>query len=172
MSTLPTSTSAEIDRVADLIKDVRVAFLTTVAADGKLHARPMGCLSHRFDGTLWFFTRAESEKVDEVVRDRDVAVTYQNTSGNDYVAVAGKATVVRDRAKAKELWNPILKAWFPDGLDDPQLELLRIDVQTASWWDGPASKFVRLYEYAKAIATHTTAKMGDQGTVNLQPTTR
>jgi general stress protein 26 len=42
-----------------------------------------------------------------------------------YVSVAGRAWLLRDRAKIDELWSPLYKAWFPDGKDDPELALLR-----------------------------------------------
>ena len=142
-----------IKTLGALIKDIKFAMLTTVEDDGSLRSRPMATQQAEFDGDLWFFTGASSAKVGEVQRDRQVNVSYADTDGQRYVSVSGTAQLVRDRAKIKELWNPIFKAWFPDGLDDPDLALLKVAVERAEFWDSPSSKVVQLYGFVKAVAT-------------------
>jgi general stress protein 26 len=142
-----------VAKLAKRIKDVRVAMLTTIEADGSLRSRPMATQQTEFDGTLWFFTWIDSAKVHEIERDHHVNITYANQSDEVYVSVSGMARLVRDPAKAKELWNPLHKAWFPQGLDDPNLGLLRVDVEKAEYWDSPSSKAVQLVGFAKSIAT-------------------
>lgn len=78
------------------------------------------------------------------------------------------AAIVRDAALARELWNPLYRAWFPGGLDDPDLTLLRVDVERAEYWDSPSSAVVQLTGFIKAIATGTRADGGEHGTVGLQ----
>ena len=80
-------------------------------------------------------------------------MSYADTDGQRYVSVSGTAQLVRDRAKVEELWNPIFNAWFPDGLDDPDLALLKVTVEQAEYWDSPSSKVVQLYGFVKAVAT-------------------
>jgi pyridoxamine 5'-phosphate oxidase like protein len=65
---------------------------------------------------------------------------------------------VRDRQKIEELWNPIYKAWFPKGLEDPDLALLKVEVQEAEYWDTPSGKMVQLIGFVKAIATGESYK--------------
>lgn len=145
--------NGDIKKLGELIKGIRVAMLTTFDTEGSLHSRPMANQDHPFDGTLWFFTDANSAKVHELHEDRHVNVSYADTSENRYVSVSGTATIVKDREKMKELWSPLHKAWFPDGLDDPTIALLRVDVQKAEYWDSPSSAVVRLFGFAKALAT-------------------
>jgi len=127
--------------------------LTTAEPDGKLRSRPMATQKGEFDGTLWFFTRASSPKVDEVEQWHNVNLSYASPDSNTYVSVTGTASLVRDAAKVKELWNPILKAWFPNGLEDPDLALLHVTVQKAEFWDSPSSTMVHIAGFVKAIAT-------------------
>jgi hypothetical protein len=54
-----------------------------------------------------------------------------------HVSLSGRATLVRDAAKASELWSPLYREWFPKGLEDPELALLRIEVTRAEYWDSP-----------------------------------
>lgn len=75
---------------------------------------------------------------------------------------------MKDKARAKELWNPIYKAWFPDGLDDPNLALIRVDVDQAEYWDSPNSKVVQLAGFVKAIVTGQRAEGGENEKINLQ----
>lgn len=124
-----------IKKVAALIKDVRIAMLTTEAPDGTLRSRPMGVQKIEFDGTLWFFTNATEPKVDDVEREEQVGVSISNPKDNVYISISGQASVVRDRKKMEELWDKSLKTWFPKELEDPELALLRIDVEHAQYWD-------------------------------------
>ena len=143
----------EIQKLGELIKSIRIAMLTTVDLEGRLHSRPMANQDTVFDGTLWFFTDENSAKVHELERDKQVNLSYSSPEDNRYVSVSGTAAVVRDRAKMQELWTPLHKAWFPKGLEDPNIALLRVDVERAEYWDSPSSAVVRLFGFAKAIVT-------------------
>ncbi len=147
------SREKDIQKLGELIKDIRIAMLTTADADGSLRSRPMATPKQAFDGTLWFFTRASSPKVDEVEQAHEVNLSYAAPDSNTYLSVSGTAQLVRDQEKAKELWNPLLKAWFPQGLEDPDLALLRVSVEKAEYWDSPSSTMVQIAGFVKAIAT-------------------
>jgi general stress protein 26 len=160
--------SHAIDKFQALIKDVRMAMLTTVASDGSLRSRPMATLSSKFDGDLWFFTADDSPKVDEIVDENHVAVAYSSPQKEEYVSVSGLASIVRDRERARALWTPFAKAWFPGGIDDPHLALLRVKVRAIEYWDSPSSKMVQLYGLAKAILTGEKPKnLGEHEKINL-----
>jgi general stress protein 26 len=159
----------DIEKIRDLIKGIRFAMLTTVDADGSLRSRPMAAQEMELDGDLWFFTGASSHKVGEVERDHRVNVSFAAPDDNTYVSVSGTARLVRDKAKAEELWNPFVKAWFPKGLDDPDLALLRVEVEKAEYWDAPSSKMVQLYGLVKATLTgKRPEKVGDHEKLDLQ----
>lgn len=149
----------QIGKLWDLIKDIRVAMLTTREADGSLHSRPMGTQLKKFDGTLWFFTALHSPKKDEVAGDQHVSITYSDPKQHRYVSVTGRARVVpaaSDRQRAEELWTPLdiyLRAWFPRGLDDPELGLMSIEVERAEYWDAPAGKVVVLFDMLRSLLT-------------------
>ena len=145
------------------IKEVQVAMMTTIQPDGSLRSRPMWTQSEEgdFNGTIWFFTADESAKVDEIEKDRAVNLSYAARDKSVYVSVSGRAEVVTDRAKMKELWNPMAKAWFPDGLDTPELCLLRIDVEKAEYWDENKPKLLELLDTVRAVVTGTRPDGGE-----------
>src|SRR4051812_22524785 len=156
-----------IEKLGKLIKGIPFAMLTTAMPDGSLRSRPMASARRQFDGELWFFTHQSSHKVDEVKRDWHVNVAYADPDDNAYVSVSGTARLVTDKAKVKELWNPAYKAWFPKGTEDPDVALLRVDVEGAEYWDAPSSAMAHLYGMAKAAVTGRPANVGDHKKVRV-----
>ena len=151
---MPSDTRGQaITTLNGMIKDIKMAMLTTVDDCGALHSRPMATQQVEFDGDLWFFTGADTGKVNEIRHDAQVNVAYAQPDKNRYVSVSGVARLVRDQAKMQELWSPIYKAFFPKGLDDPDLALLHITVQSAEYWDGPSGALVQLTGFVKALVT-------------------
>src|SRR5690606_11742708 len=116
-------------------------------------SRPMATQDQDFDGDLWFFTSTASHKMAEISDDPRVCVAYSDPDKNTYVSVSGRGELVRDKGKIADLWNPVYKAWFPDGLDDPTLCLLKVSVEQAEYWDSPSSTIVNIAGFVKAVAT-------------------
>ena len=163
----PTDRDDAVQKLAAMIKDIEVAMLTTVDADGTLRSRPMITQKTDFDGDLWFFTHADAPKVDEVRRAEKINLSYAAPDKQRYVSVSGTARLVRDRAQAEQLWHPFLRAWFPDGLDDPNLGLLKVSVERAEYWDSPSSSVVHLVGFVKALASGQSYKPGENEKVDL-----
>jgi len=114
-----------------------------------------------FDGTLWFFTRASSHKVQESSGGQKVGVTYADGGKQDYVSLSGHATVVRDKATIHAHWSEPVRTWFPGGKDDPDIALLKVDVVAAEYWDAPNSTMVHAYGYLKAVVTGQSPHPGE-----------
>ncbi len=135
----------QIQKLWSLIKDIQFGMLTTVAEHGTLRSRPMAAQTVEFDGDLWFFTYASSAKADTVRHNQQVNVSFANPDDNAWVSTSGTAQIVRDRNKMEQLWNSILKTWFPKGLDEPDIALLKVHVTKAEYWDAPSSVSPRLW---------------------------
>ena len=145
-----TSSQSDQAKVWELIKDAHTALLITVDEDGALQARPMGCLQKQFDGTLWFLTFRQSLKLRQIRDDDRVLVAYVKPEKYEYVAISGRAKIVEDKQKLKELWFEGLRVWFPKGPDDPELALLAIEVEKADYWADPASIVTYAFAYVKS----------------------
>ena len=155
-----------IEKLKGLLEGIDFCMLTTING-GQLRSRPMSTQELDENGELWFFTSDQTHKVDEIEADNRVNVAYAQPDDNVYVSVAGRASVVKDRKKIEELWNPIHKAWFPEGLEDPTLCLLKVSVEEAEYWDSPNSKIVQIAGFVKALVTGQQADGGDHGKVKL-----
>ena len=149
----PQDDRKDLEKLKELVEDIDFCMLTTIDADGTMRSRPMSTQQAEEDGDLWFFTSADSPKVDELAADPRVNLSYAAKKDARYVSVSGTAEVFRDRAKMKELWNPILKAWFPEGLDDPNLALLKVKVDQAEYWDDHSSAMVRFFKMIGSTMT-------------------
>lgn len=152
----PTTTERQehIDKLRKMIKDIDYAMLTTISEEGTLHSRPMSTNGEvEFDGDLWFFTYASSHKVSEIESHNQVNVSFAEPHNMRYISMSGTAQLVRDRQKLSELWKPQLKAWFPKELDEPDIALLKVNVQTAEYWDSPSSFVTHAIGLVKAVTT-------------------
>ncbi len=127
----------DVAKLGELIRDIRIALLTTVDADGKFHARPVQTLEFEANELLWFFTDWESPKAEELRRDARVSLGYADPSKHAYAVVSGTATLVRDADKARRLWTVEQRAYYPDGPEDLRLALLRVQIQRAEYWIAP-----------------------------------
>jgi general stress protein 26 len=135
-----------IHKIGTLISQVPVAMLTTTSSRGWLRSRPMVAQRGPFDGELWFLTSRTAAKSGEVRDRRQVNVSYASPERDCYVSIAGIATLVDDRVRAKALWGEALEPWFPKGLADPDLVLIRVEAEEAEYWDSSAKKMVLVSE--------------------------
>lgn len=149
-----------------LIRGIKFAMLTTVDARGSLRSRPMTTLEAEPDGNLWFFTAIDAPKVAETRRDEQVNLGYSDPSDNRYVSVSGRAEVLRDRAKIRELWRPAHKAFF-EGPEDPRLALLRVTPVEAEYWDSPSNIVTQTISMVKNMITGDKPELGENEKLKL-----
>ncbi len=144
---------AKINLLRAKIENIKVAMLTTREADNSLRSRPMSLAHMDNSGCLWFFTNEFTPKADEVYLNPDVNVSFTDIANQLYVSVSGEATLSHDTEKMKLLWNPILRSWFPEGLEDPDLALICVTIRQAEYWDAPASKMAQMIQAVKNAIT-------------------
>ncbi len=154
-------------KLGELIRKVKFTMLTTTEADGRLISRPMTMLDEDFAEELWFFVGSHSGAVAQIKADSQVNLGFADPGANTFVSLSGTASVVNDRQKAEQLWKPIYKAWFPDGLEDPNLALLRVTATQGEYWDSPDSKVVQAVGFVKSLVTGKEANVGENEKIAL-----
>ena len=158
-----------VEKIRTLLENLPIAFMVTMK-DGALTARPIGIVGDNaaFDGTLWFITDKRSRKVDAIESGGLTMLLFQNDKEGSYLHLRGRAAVVEDRKKLEELYTTLQRTWFPKGLDDPDITLVRFDAEEASYWDSHDS-YVRLAAaFAKSIVTGAPGKSGNAGVAQLR----
>lgn len=152
----------DLAKVKELVEDIRIAMMTTVDEGDHLVSRPMAVMQMDSDGTLWFFTKKRSPKVDQIENNEQrVNVSFADADDASYVSISGTAEELYDRAKIDELWSAAAKPWFPEGKDDPELTLLKVHTEMAEYWDSTSSRMIRFFEMARAAITGDTYKEGE-----------
>lgn len=153
-------------KVAELLKGERFGFLTTTTPDGRLTSRPMTLQEVEFDGDLWFFAERDSTPVQHIAASPGVNVGVG--SGGSWVSLTGRAAVVEDTAKKRDLWNAGVEAWFPQGPDDDSVVLIKVDAESAEYWDTPGGRLATAYSFVKAKVTGERIEAGENEKVDLQ----
>jgi len=137
-------TNDSVAKLNDLIKGIDYAMFTTIRPNGRLHSCPMATAGLDGEGVVWFFSGNNSEKVEAIKSDPRVNLAYSDSGSQSYVSITGSAEPVRDHVKAKQLWNPRYELWFPKGVEDPNLILLKVHIQAAEYWDENVGRMVPL----------------------------
>ncbi|ACT02771.1 pyridoxamine 5'-phosphate oxidase family protein [Paenibacillus sp. JDR-2] len=120
-----------IEKIRELIKDIKIAMLTTVSEEG-LVSRPMKTQDVDFDGSLWFLTKKDTDKFHELLQNKQVNVAYADKS---FVSIRGVAELVDSTDKIKEFWNKAYEEILETTYDDPSLVLIKVDAEAAEYWD-------------------------------------
>ncbi|WP_432379865.1 pyridoxamine 5'-phosphate oxidase family protein [Duganella sp. P38] len=165
---MPLYSQEQINAIAAKVKHVRFGMFTTIDDDHGLTSRPLTVQQIDGEGNMWFFTSDEADFTHALASHPDVNVSFSNPHEHLYLSVTGQAYLVRDRAKARELWNPLVRAWYPRGLDEPHLALIRVRIQTAEYWDASTSKMKQLVQLARtAVTGRAPVAMGKHTTICL-----
>lgn len=159
----------DTEHLAKLMKKIDIAMLATVGKGGRLVSRPLSTQCATFDGErVWFLTERDTPKVGEIRRHPNVNVAYASKDANTYLSVSGKARVVRDQALIDTFWNDAMKAFFPNGKDDPNIVLIEVAIDTIEYWDGPGSWIGKALTFAVARVTGNEEAMGENRIVDLR----
>jgi len=140
-----------VSKVVDLMRSTRIAMLTTSDDQGRLTSRPMATQDVEYDGDVWFITERSANFVSHLSTSPQVNVAY--ASGSSWVSLAGTAHLVEDDAKLADLWNTFTDAWMEGGPENPENVLIRVDADTAEYWDSPGSKVTQVANLVKTRVT-------------------
>jgi len=156
--------SEEASKVIDIIKDLRIAMVTTHSA-GRLASRPLTLVEATDQGELWFFSAADAGIVQEIRAQGLVNAAFSGSK--QWVSVSGHAEVVLDVAKKKELWNAAVETFAGEGPESAQTVLLRINAVSAEYWENPGGAASLVAGWVKQKLTGKPAQPGESNSVEL-----
>lgn len=108
------------------------------------HAQPMTAMlddRHEGRGPVWFFTAKDNGIVAAIKKGGPAIGHFVSKDHELFACMHGKLALDNDRAMIEHLWNPFVAAWFKDGKDDPKLQLIRFDTDSAEIWLNENSMF-------------------------------
>ena len=128
----------KIETLADLaerMRDIDIAILSTRTENGAIAGRPMSNNGEvAYDGDSYYFTMGDTRTVADIERDPQVGLGFQGKHWF-YVAVEGRARLIRDKAQFEAHWSKDLEIWFKDGIDTPGLVMIHVNAERIHWWD-------------------------------------
>jgi general stress protein 26 len=132
------------------------------------HSRPMTACREAETGTIWFFTRDDTDLAQDVAAGGQSGMfTYGSRDQDVWACFQGTLSLQRDQAIIDKHWNPIVAAWYPDGKDDPHLTLIRFDGGDGRVWVSKTGAAGCVFEIAKANLTRTLPNVGGAADVTL-----
>jgi general stress protein 26 len=155
------------DRVWEVVRKAGICMMVTRFEEG-LRARPLEAMPDREEGAIFFLTDIRGLKDDEIERDPQICLTFVHAEEKVYLSITGRAEVLRDAERARRLWSEKQRVWWPQGPEDPNLRVIRVDPHLAEMWDGPASSAVAAFEFAKARVTGEKPNLGEKRKVSVK----
>ncbi|MDQ6813651.1 MAG: pyridoxamine 5'-phosphate oxidase family protein [Bacteroidota bacterium] len=142
-------------------------FCSNIATGKPVTVRPMSVQKMDEDGTIWFLSAADSHKNDEIQSDNNVQLLFQGSAHSDFLSIYGTATISTDKALIKELWEPILKTWFTEGIDDPRITVIKVETKEGYYWDNKHGDAVAFAKMALGAALGKTLDDSIEGQIKI-----
>ena len=146
-------------KIKEMAKSANTCYFCTKITTGQpLKVRPMSVQKVDDDGTFWFLSADDSHKNADIQADPNVHMLFQGSSYSDFLSIYGVATISKDKEIIKELWEPILKAWFTEGIDDPRITAIKVEAKEGYYWD---NKHGNVVAFAKTLVGAALGKTLD-----------
>lgn len=132
----------KLSDISEKMRDIDFAMLSTRTEGGAISARPMSNNREvEYDGDSFFFSCDDMRSVKDIEREPHVGLGYQSKSGMlgmkpMFIAIEGRAELIRDKGQFAEHWTKDLETWFKDGVDTPGLVLIKVKAERLHYWDG------------------------------------
>jgi general stress protein 26 len=145
-----------IEKMKELVKHNSMCLFTTSLDKTPLEAIPMNVQKVCDQGNFWFISVADSNHNKNIQNDPRVQLFFTNMSDSEFMTIYGTATISRDQAKIEELWSPLVKAWFPEGKEDPRVTIIKVTPSDGFYWDTKNGKAISLVKITAAALTGNT----------------
>lgn len=152
-----------VEKLKALINQTGICMFYTNIQSGVYNTRPMANIEVDINGSCWFFTNKNSDIISDIEKDSRVHLVFSNPVKESYLDLRGCASIQYDRQSIEDKWNPIVKAWFPEGKDDPELCLIKVKTDEAHYWDNNHSKMVEILKTVASIVTGKQPALGVHG---------
>ena len=142
-------------------------FCTKISTNESFSTRPMSVQKIDHEGNLWFLSASDSKKNAELANDSSVQLLFQGSQYSDYLNIYGNATINKDKTIIKDLWQPILKTWFTEGVDDSRITVIKVVPNESYYWDTKHNMAVGLVKRLVGAAIGKTLDDSIEGKINL-----
>jgi general stress protein 26 len=161
------SGSKAVERIRAVAQAANICLFGTDLAHAPLTVRPMAVQSVDDAGNFWFLSSRTSHTNQHIEQDPRVQLLFANPGAAEYLTLQGTATISDDPALRKHHWTPIAKTWFNEGVDDPDLTVIRVEPHDGYYWDTKHGKIVSGLKIAVGTIIGKTLDDSIEGKVRL-----
>ena len=150
----------------DRIDGVQAGMLG-LTSDGELVPMSPNLREER-DGKIWFITSTQSDlptKLGDVAMPARFVVA--DAKSGLYTNLEGTLELVDDSQVLEEVWSVIAGAWFEDGKQDEDVQLMAFTPKMGGAWFSSTNPARFVYEIAKAHATGSQPDTGYEATLQF-----
>jgi len=157
-----------VKKMQELVDEINVCLFQTGSGDiSGTDYRPMATKGVDEEGVIWFFSPKDSEKNRDITEDPRVKLIYAHPGKSAFLIVKGMAEIIFDREKITELWNSLDKTWFKEGVDDPDISIIKVKPVDAHYWDTKGNQMVNFVKMVASVATGKMLVHGEEGTLKI-----
>jgi general stress protein 26 len=149
-----------IEQLKEIVDHQRICMMVTDPTNYPPNSRPMAVAEVDDSGAFWFLALRTSEKFDDLEQDPRVTLHIANPSDQAFLTIHGNCEVLNEMARKKQLWSVLAKAWVQDGVDNPDLRVLKVTPTDGYYWDTEQGKVVAAVKIAFAMVTGNVGKDG------------
>jgi len=155
-------------KIRELAGKTKTCFFCTVIKEHQpLTVRPMAVQKMDEEGNFWFLSANDSHKNAQINQDDHVQLLFQGSAHSDFLSVYGRASISKDKSLIRELWEPLLKTWFTEGVDDPRITVIKVDTIEGYYWDNKHGNAVALVKMAAGALTGKTLDDSIEGKLSV-----
>ena len=154
------------ERLWKELDDARIVMLGLVGGEPH-HMQPMAAFGDKAGDAIWFFTKKDTDLVRQTGEGHQAMICIMAKDMEFQACIHGVVVQDIDRGKMEQFWSPYVSAWYPEGKDDPDLTMVRLDPKDARVWVSQRGPLSYPLKIAKANATHTLPDVSGKKDVSL-----
>ncbi len=160
--------SEALTKLRELVDKIDIGMLCTYPGDdGYVHSVPMSRQEIDEQGNIWYLFSANSETYKNLQRDKKISILFAHVGDYNFLSINGIAAISRDEARIDKYWNKFVEAWFEKGKDDPNIRVLKVNVEDAQYWDNKTNKLFTLIKVAASAISGSKLDIGRSGDLDI-----
>lgn len=157
-----------VERIKKMVEGSESCFFCTATkTPGSSGTRPMAVQQVDDEGHLWFLSAKDSHKNLEIAEHSKVDLFFQGSKHSEFLHLTGRASLSSNRAKIKELWKPLMKTWFTEGMDDPRISVIEVTPSEGYYWDNKHGDLVAGLKMAIGATAGVTLDDSIEGKIKV-----
>lgn len=154
-----------VEKIREITKHARYCLFGTALSKPPVTVRPMTVQSVDDAGTLWFLSGRSTHTNQHLAKEPRAQLFFANADKLEFLTLDGTATIHTDRPTREAHWTPMAKTWFNEGIDDPELTVLKFQPAAGHYWDTKHGKTASLLKMATGMLTGKPLHDGQEGAI-------